>query len=323
MKFFTIYIVFLIIVASPSSRAQMHEVSALKVTVLSTMLAGDPPFKGIGEWGFAALVEVDGRRLLFDTGARPETVFRNAQELGVDLSDISEVVISHNHWDHVGGLVSLRLEFSKKNPAALSRTHVAQGIFLSRPSPRDQSETNGLLAIKPDYEASGGVFIVHTERAELLPGVWFTGPIPRVYPERNFFLSDKMMTAQGLVEDNIPEDAGLVINTSQGLVVISGCAHAGIVNTAEYARMMVRPAPVHTAIGGFHLFIANDSTLSWTASKFREFGLTYLLSAHCTGIEASHRLRELAGLTRKTAVVSAVGSSFTLGRGIDPLLLAR
>lgn len=320
MKSLIVFVGSLLLATSPALKAQNHEVSALKVTVLSTMLTD---LDGIGEWGFSALVEVDGRRLLFDTGARSETVLRNAQELGVDLSNVTDVVITHNHWDHVGGLVTLRREFSKKNPTALSRTHVAEGVFLSRPSPKDQSEMNGLLPLKADYEASGGVFIVHAKQEELLPGVWFTGPIPRVYQERNFPLGRTVKTKQGVVEDNIPEDAALVVNTSEGLVFVSGCGHAGIVNTAEYARKIVRPAPIYAAIGGFHLLQANDSTLAWTASKLRDFGVEYLLSAHCTGIEASYRLRELAGLDRQTAVVSAVGSSFSLGQGIDPLLLAR
>jgi len=72
---------------------------AVKVTVLSTMLAGNPG-RGIGEWGFAALLEVDGRRLLLDTGERPETVLRNAGELGIDLSEVTDLVITHNHGDH-------------------------------------------------------------------------------------------------------------------------------------------------------------------------------------------------------------------------------
>src|ERR1700761_5984002 len=76
------------------------EVKALKVTVLSTMLADD----GIGEWGFAALVEADGRRILVDTGARPDTVLINARELGIDLSHVPTVVLTHFHDDHIGGL---------------------------------------------------------------------------------------------------------------------------------------------------------------------------------------------------------------------------
>jgi 7,8-dihydropterin-6-yl-methyl-4-(beta-D-ribofuranosyl)aminobenzene 5'-phosphate synthase len=76
-------------------------------------------------------------------------------------------------------------------------------------------------------------------------------------------------------------------------------------------------------LGGLHTFAASDETLAWTAGKLKAAGLRYLLAAHCTGIEATFRLRQEAGLDRRTAVVSAVGSSFTLGQGINPLTLAR
>jgi 7,8-dihydropterin-6-yl-methyl-4-(beta-D-ribofuranosyl)aminobenzene 5'-phosphate synthase len=104
--------------------------------------------------------------------------------------------------------------------------------------------------------------------------------------------------------------------------VVSGCGHAGIINTLEYAREVVRQAPVVAAVGGFHLFGASDATLEWTGNKLKLFNLQYLLGAHCTGIEAVYRLRAMLGLTRKTAVVGAVGSSFTLETGISALSVA-
>ena len=293
---------------------------AVKVTVLSTMLAGNRG-AGIGEWGFAALLEVDGQRLLIDTGERPDTVMKNASELGIDLSGVSDLVLTHNHGDHTSGLLSLRRELSKKNPRALSRVHVAKGIFFPRPG-AGGTEGNGLLPIKAAYEASGGVFIEHEGPAQLLPSVWFTGPVPRRYPERNWGAAGRVLTPGGLVEDTVPEDASVVIDTPQGLLLVSGCGHAGIINTIEHARTVVRAAPVFAAVGGFHLFAATDANLQWTAGKLREFGLEHLLGAHCTGIEAVYRLRELVGLTRKTGVIGAVGSSFTLGKGIDALALA-
>jgi len=128
--------------------------------------------------------------------------------------------------------------------------------------------------------------------------------------------------ADGPAEDSIPEDASVVVDTKDGLIIITGCGHAGVVNTAEYARSFLRPAPVHAVIGGLHLFAATDAQVAWTAGKLRELGVSYLLGAHCTGIEATYRLREIIGLTRKTAVVGAVGASFTLGKGLDPLGLA-
>jgi len=308
--------------AAPSGEGQVHHASAVRVTVLSTMLAGDPRNKGIGEWGYSALVEVDGHRLLLDTGERPQTVLENARELGLDLANVTDVVLTHNHWDHVGGLLTLRRELSKRNPAALSRVHVGRGIFWPRPA-ADGTEDNGLLPLKAEFEATGGVFVEHAGPVELLPGVWITGPIPRPHPERNYDRAGRVRTPGGLVEDDLPEDTAVVVDTSKGLIVLSGCGHAGIVNTIEYARKVVRPAPVHAVIGGLHLLKAEEAQLTWTGARLKEFGVANLLAAHCTGIEATYRLRELAGLTRQTAVVGAVGSSFTLGKGIDPLLLAR
>jgi 7,8-dihydropterin-6-yl-methyl-4-(beta-D-ribofuranosyl)aminobenzene 5'-phosphate synthase len=297
-------------------------VKKVKVTVLSTMLVGGAGKSGIGEWGFAAVLETDGRRILIDTGARAETVLKNVTEMKVDLSDITDVVLTHNHSDHTGGLLALRREFMKKNPGALSRVHVPQGIFLSRRTP-DGTETNGLTPIRAEYEKSGGQFIEHAAPFAMAPGVWLLGPVPRVHPERNYTTSGRLQTPAGPAEDNVPEDTAVVVNTPDGLVVISGCGHAGIVNTLEYARKTVRDVPVEAAIGGFHLFGATDEALEWTGGRLRALGVRHLLGAHCTGIEAVFRLRQVTGLARATAVVAAVGSAFTLGTGIASPPLAR
>src|SRR5260370_2331527 len=106
-----------------------NRVKSLKIRVLSTMLTAG---EGIGEWGFSALVEVDGRRILFDTGARPDTVLNNAKDLGVDLTNVADVILSHNHRDHTGGLITLRPPLLEKNPAAPYLTHVCRVIFPPR-----------------------------------------------------------------------------------------------------------------------------------------------------------------------------------------------
>ena len=296
------------------------KVSSLEVRLLSTMLTAD---EGYGEWGFAALVVADGHRILFDTGAHPDTVLRNARELHIDLSDVPDVILSHHHLDHTAGLVTLRQEYAKSNPAAVSRAHVARGIFVSRTA-GDGREVNSMIAAKAAYEAAGGSFIVYDQARELFPGVWLTGPVPRKYPERNWSGKTTLRLGGGkTAEDNLPEDQSLVIDTAKGLVLISGCGHAGIINTLDYARATIRPAPIYAALGGFHLFEASDETLAWTAARLKEFGLRNLLGAHCTGIEAVYRLRQLTGLDRKTAAVGAVGGGFTLDRGLDPGSIAR
>ena len=120
------------------------KVKSLEVVILSTMLTDRA---GVGEWGFSALVVADGHRLLFDTGARPETVLRNAHELKLNLADVSQVILSHHHGDHTGGLLTLRRELARQNPKALERAYVGDGIFLSRPG-ADGRETNETLVQK-------------------------------------------------------------------------------------------------------------------------------------------------------------------------------
>lgn len=305
----------------PSSpETARRPVSTLKVTVLSTMLAdGDE----LGEWGFAALVEVDGHRILFDTGAHPDVVAKNARSLKVELTNVPDVILSHWHGDHVAGFLPLRREVMKGAPSALARTHVGAGFFLSRVGTPPAVEFNAMIAAKPEYEAGGGVFIEHAKPAEIYPGVWVTGPVPRKHPERNWSGRTMVKTPVGVVEDTVPDDMALVVDTAAGLVIVTGCGHAGVINIIEHARAVVRPARVHALIGGIHLFNASEPTLGWTAERLREFGLENFLGAHCTGIETVYRFRRDLATDRAHAVVAAVGSAFELGRGIDPRVIAK
>lgn len=307
----------LAVVAVASEPARVR---SLKISILSTMLADG---NELGEWGFAALVEVDGHRILFDTGTHTDVVWRNTQTLGIDLTTVPEVVLSHNHGDHVGGFMALREAVQAKAPTALARTHVGEGIFYPRFSFRPDLEDNPMVKLKTAYEQSGGTFVVHREPVQLLPGVWLTGPVPRIHPESNWGGLGKVRTPDGVVDDTVPEDQALVFDTEQGLVVLAGCAHAGVINTLEYARTFIRPAHIHALIGGIHVFMASEETLAWTEGKLAEFGLEHFIGAHCTGLEPVYRFRHSLKLPRARAVAGAVGTVFELGRGIDPRYIAK
>jgi 7,8-dihydropterin-6-yl-methyl-4-(beta-D-ribofuranosyl)aminobenzene 5'-phosphate synthase len=306
-------------VRSAAAEEKPQQVLGFKITILSTMLVGDTV--GMGEWGFSALVEADGHKMLVDTGAHRDAVLENARNLHIDLSDVEEVVLTHNHWDHVSGLLPLRREMMKKNPKALSVVHVAEGIFDSRPAP--DRERNPMIAILKEYEATGARFVVHASDAEILPGAWLTGPVARPYPERNWDGVGRVKTATGLIEDTIFEDQSLVLDTPKGLVVITGCGHAGIVNIVTFAEKHFNDQPIYGIVGGLHLFASTDEQVDWTAGKLRAYRVANLLAAHCTGIEATYRLRKDLGLSRGTAVVASVGSSFSLEGGIDAGALAK
>jgi 7,8-dihydropterin-6-yl-methyl-4-(beta-D-ribofuranosyl)aminobenzene 5'-phosphate synthase len=304
---------------APTKAAEPRQpLHALKITILSTMLADS----GIGEWGFAALVEADGHKILFDTGARPRTVLENARELKVDLSDVEDVVLSHFHRDHTGGLLTLRQELMKANPRALSRVHVGEGIFLPRRY-KGKEDANQMIVTKADFEATGGQFIIHEKFEEIVPGVWLTGPVPRPNQEKNWQRGVEMNIGGKWVDDTLPDDQSLLFQTDKGLVLLSGCGHAGVVNTIEYARKILGAQKVYGAVGGFHLYELPDEKLAWTAKKLKEYGVTQILGAHCTGIESLFTLRQLLGLTKKTAAVASVGAQFDLDTGVQTGSLAR
>jgi 7,8-dihydropterin-6-yl-methyl-4-(beta-D-ribofuranosyl)aminobenzene 5'-phosphate synthase len=298
------------------------KVKSLRIYVMSTAVAGAQSMKGFGEWGFAALVEADGRTFLFDTGLYPETVARNADELGVNLARITDVVLSHNHNDHTGGLLTLRSKYAKINPVAFSNVHVAPGIFWSRPS--GYGELNPMIAIKPKFENAGGTFVEHSEPFELAPGVWLTGPIPRPHDEHNYSLLTKARRPDGeFVEDNLPENLSMIFDTDEGVVLLTGCGHAGLINELEFGLKITGSREALAVVGGLHLYQKSDKDLEWTAQMLSHHNLKNFLGAHCTGIEAVYAIRRLTGLNRKTCVVGSVGASFTLGKGIDPEALAK
>lgn len=287
----------------------------VKVTVLSSMLADIP---GRGEWGYAALVEVDGRRILFDTGSEADTVQKNAAALGVDLASVEEVVISHNHFDHTGGLLTLRKALMARNPRALSVVHVGEGAFnLGAPG---SARTN----LRAPYEATGGRMIAHAGPFQIAPDMWVTGPVPRVNPDETNCCKSPMILPDGRqVTDTVPEDTSLVIRTPDGLVVISGCAHAGIVNIVTAARSIAGPMPLAALIGGLHLVDADARMVDWTAAQLKAVGVAQFLSGHCTGLEPTRRLAEAFGLGPADAAYAPVGGIWERGKGIDARRIAR
>jgi 7,8-dihydropterin-6-yl-methyl-4-(beta-D-ribofuranosyl)aminobenzene 5'-phosphate synthase len=302
----------------PASPATASRVSSLEITILSTMLAD----RGFGEWGFAALVAVDGRRILFDTGGHEDTVQRNLKALGLDLRDVETVVLSHNHWDHTTGLLTLRRDVRAASPKALGTVYAGRGLFFPRVTQGGRLDDR-MAGIRKEYEATGGTVIEVEGPRELMPGVWLTGPVPRVHPERNWSSVGKVRTDRGEVEDTIPEDMALVVRTAQGLVYLFGCGHAGVINTLEHGRKTIDAAGVEAIIGGLHLFQREEKELAWTAEQLKRFGVRQLVGAHCTGLEAVYRIRELAGLTRQTCMVGAVGASYSSAKGINPLVIAK
>ena len=286
----------------------------LKITILSTMVAD---YDYLGEWGFSAIIESDGHKLLFDTGSRENTVLENADSLGIDLSTVSHVFLSHNHLDHTGGLIHLRKKLMLKDPNALKFVHVGKGIFSERLS--KGKNVNDFTQQKEILESLGIEFIYHEKPEEMLPNIWTTGVVPRVYNEKNWSGYREIIEDGKIIEDNIPEDQSIVINTDKGLVLVSGCGHAGIVNTLKHTDdMFQKSSDISVAIGGFHLFNKTDKDIKWTSKQMKKYGVKEFIGAHCTGIDAVYSIRKNNRMNRENCVVGAVGSIYDYEKGIKP-----
>jgi 7,8-dihydropterin-6-yl-methyl-4-(beta-D-ribofuranosyl)aminobenzene 5'-phosphate synthase len=289
----------------PAARAQ--QVSKVKITILSTMLAD---LHGVGEWGFSALVEEDGNRILFDVGGRPTTVRDNAQELKLDLGGIQQVILSHNHFDHTAGLPAIRQRFPDGKTGSMA--YIGSGFFQ-----RDSFLVGMRIADSLAYVGSGGRFVVVDRFMKIAPGVWITGPIPRKYPAEKNYPRNMTIKVDGRVsEDIVAEDMSMVIETGKGLILLTGCGHAGLVNIMDYVQQQFPGQKITAVVGGIHLLDAADEQVAWTAGKLKEAGVQYFLGTHCTGINATYRIRELTGLSKTTCLYGGVGTSFDLDKGI-------
>ena len=288
--------------------SQHSKIEDFKITILSTMLSDTH----IGEWGFSAIIEADGQRVLFDTGSREKTVLQNASELNINLDNIDNVFLSHNHKDHTGGLITLRKNF----PNSFSNAHIGEGIFYS--SPNSNGTSHYILKNKNSLESLGIRFITHINPSQIMEGLWTTGQIRRKYDEKNWSELGKMINSKGeLVEDTIPEDQSLFFDTENGIVLISGCGHAGLVNTLNYVKNIIPNRPIYKIIGGFHLLNLKQDKLEWTAQKMKEFGVKYFVGAHCTGLNSTYSIRNFMNLSSEKAIVGSVGTYITK-EGIFP-----
>ncbi|WP_281047848.1 MBL fold metallo-hydrolase [Spirochaeta thermophila] len=241
------------------------------------------------EHGFSVLVRMRQRSILFDTGAGA-ALSHNASVLGVGRDEIQVVVLSHGHYDHTGGLTWWEGEVSPTlylSPYALqSRYSVRAGQ--ARPIGMPAEARAWVNSLPPDR------VVWTTEPHMIEEGCWVTGPISRSPHEDTggpYFLDE-----EGRFPDPMLEDQAMWVETEEGLVVISGCAHAGIVSTLEYVIRVAGASKIRAVIGGFHLAHASVARLTYTAEHLARLGVHTLVPCHCTGEDAvSFLSRSLEG----------------------------
>lgn len=297
----------------PATRMSWPKALAPGAPRLSTRFATVPDAL-IAEPGFSALVHVvkNGRErtLLFDTGVSPAGVVENMRRLGLSLGDVEVIVLSHGHWDHVTGMEGVTAALGQAGLPLLIHPEFWARRRIKFPGlePAELPSTS-----RSALEGAGFEIVEERQPSFLLDGsVLITGEVDRTTEfETGFKGHEAFRDGDWQADPLILDDQALVVRLrDRGLVILSGCGHAGIVNTVRYARKLTGEQRVAAVIGGFHLSGPMfEPIIGPTVSAFDELKPVLLMPAHCTGWKAVH---QLAGRFPDAFVQSAVGTTIDL-----------
>ncbi len=229
-------------------------------------------------------------KMLLDTGASAEVMLHNASVLGIDLAGIDLICLSHGHYDHTGGLMGILQEMKRRVPVLAH-----PDIFAPKLKARPVLEDIGLPFTRVQAEAAGAVMLECRGPAALAPGLTTTGEISRI---ESFEIVEGFWTVRDgqYCPDIITDDQALVaVLPGRGLVVITGCAHSGIINTIRHAQKITGVDEIYAVIGGFHLMGASLKRIDATAEALLELNPELLRPGHCTGQKAICRLQQTLG----------------------------
>lgn len=260
----------------------------MKVEVMILVENTTPAPGFLGEYGFAALVTVDGTKFLFDTGLG-DALGNNMAMAGIEAEQIPELIISHGHFDHTGAVLPFLKTGRKK-------IYAHSNIFIKRYAVAGEYKKDiGVVFTAEEAKALGAEIIYTDEFTRIGPGVFVTGAIPRVTDYEdvggNFFA----LKGGQLVTDHLEDDMAMVIDHPDGLIIIDGCAHAGIINTIKYACSKTGQPKVLAFIGGTHLINASPERMKKTIAALRELDVRQIIPCHCTGFNAAAELRSQLG----------------------------
>jgi 7,8-dihydropterin-6-yl-methyl-4-(beta-D-ribofuranosyl)aminobenzene 5'-phosphate synthase len=274
--------------AAPQVQARPRPTLAVDRTVwVSVLIENSVTGRNLkAEHGLSYHLRCGRHALLFDTG-QSELLQHNAQEMGLGLQEVEAIALSHGHYDHAGGV---RLAHALA-PSARLFLHPASLEPRFAGNPDGSSRAVGFTEeSRQAIQHAGDRVVWTTQPTEVLDGVFLTGEIPRATDFEDtggaFFLDEECTR-----RDPLADDQAMFFDTVDGLVVLLGCAHAGVVNTLHYVRGLTRGRPIHTVVGGMHLLEASAQRIEKTLACFRQLAIRQLGPAHCTGVMPSARLR--------------------------------
>ncbi len=238
----------------------------MELTVLTENVAGGC---FIAEHGLSYLIECDDNKILFDTG-HSDVFLKNAEQLKINLDEIKTLVLSHGHWDHGNGLKYIEDKNLICHPDSFIR--------------RFRKADISYIGLDLSYEEIKSKFnvIVSKEPYKISENIIFLGEIPRL---NSFEAQTTSFVDENGIDDFVPDDSAIVINSKKGLIIITGCGHAGVCNTIEYAKKITSRNKVYGVIGGFHLKDA-DIVTKKVIEYFKKEKIEKIYPSHCTELPA-------------------------------------
>lgn len=283
----------------------------------------------LAEHGFAALIDLKaaGQRILWDAGIGSTALVHNARQMEIDLASVTQIALSHGHGDHYGALGQV-LEMAARRPeprewAPEVPVHEIEAYvqgqripliahpaaFRERWKVDEEGKKYGPHVVPLEAWEAAGVRVVLSEAPyQLGPGCWLTGAVPRTSFEKGGISSSRAYRhGYEFLDDGLEDDQSVALAIrDKGLVVLTGCAHAGIVNTVEHARRISGVDRVWAVAGGFHLAGAEEDEIERTVEAIARLKPALVVPCHCTGFEATARF---AARLPDQFVLGAVGTT--------------
>lgn len=273
-------------------KGSMPRVDRVRLTVLAEDTVNKSRSHLVAKHGLSLLVETTvagaSTRILMDAGPPPNVALRNATAMRARVRELDAIVISHGHYDHIGGLLQIVKRGSRRIPI-VAHPKVFGPKFAFKPN---------LQFIGPDFDqatvkAAGGILVLTRNPVMIAAGVTTSGEIAR---ETDFEKTEGFWTVEDdrFVKDPMNDEQALLINVKdKGLVVITGCAHSGIINTLKQAQKMSSVDDIYAVVGGLHLEKAADARIKETVDEFSRIDPQVIYPCHCAGSKVIDRLREL------------------------------
>lgn len=244
-----------------------------------------------GEHGFSAYIEVEKDNFLFDTGGGV-SIIENSIILKKNLNNIKSLILSHGHRDHCGGL-----EKVLKHRDTITPIFAHPEIFTEKYSLLNDKLYFAGIPYRREYlEALGAKFKFTRKFTEISDNVYMSGEIKRInsfeIPEKNLLVKNSKNEYK---TDSLTDDNSVIIKTKKGLVLLLGCAHAGLVNIMDYVSSKMNINSFYAVIGGTHLKEAKKDRISKTIKALKRYKVSKIITCHCTGLEQESILKEEFG----------------------------